>query len=250
MRLLDKVAIVTGGAGGLGTGICSALSEEGANVAIVVNRNWDGGKQLAERLEKSHNTKPLVLKTDVSNSREVKEMFKTVYDQRGKIDILVNNAGITTLQKIEDISEEEWDRVIKINLKGHFLCSQSVIPYMKKQTSGKIINMGSLVAKNGGIISGGVYATSKGAIHSLTFVLAKELAPYGITVNAVAPGPIFTEMVQNMPSEKVKNMIDNIPLKRFGQVEEVARTIVFLASNDANYITGEIIDINGGAYTD
>ena len=121
---------------------------------------------------------------------------------------------------------------------------------MRQQRFGKIINMGSLVAKNGGIISGGVYATSKGAIHSFTYVLAKELAPYGITVNAVAPGPINTEMIKRMPDEKVKIMIANIPLRRFGHVSEVAGTIVFLASSAADYITGEVIDINGGAYTD
>ena len=251
MRLLDRVAIVTGGAGGLGKGICMALAEEGAKVAIVVNKNLEGGYQLAKDIQTKYRTETLVIKADVSRSQEVRDMVETVYRQWQKVDILVNNAGITSLKKIEEIGEEEWDHVIEVNVKGHFLCAQNVIPYMKKQGFGKIINMGSLIGKNGGIISGGVYGTSKGAIHSFTFALAKELAPYGIHVNAVAPGPIYTEMTKNMPPDKVKNMIQNIiPLRRFGKVEEVGKTIAFLASNDADFITGEVVDINGGAYTD
>jgi 3-oxoacyl-[acyl-carrier protein] reductase len=251
MRLLDRVAIVTGGAGGLGTGICTALAEEGARVAIVVNSNVEGGHRLAEDIEKKCQRETLVIKADVCRSQEVKDMVEAVYRRWQKIDILVNNAGITSAKKIEEISEEEWDRVIEVNLKGHFLCAKQVIPYMKKQGSGKIINMGSLIGKNGGIISGGVYGTSKGAIHSFTFTLAKELAPYGINVNAVAPGPIYTEMIRAMPPDRVKHMIENvIPLRRFGKTEEVGKTIAFLASNDADFITGEVVDINGGAYTD
>jgi len=251
MRLLDRVAIVTGGAGGLGTGICTALAEEGAKVAIVVNSNLEGGHRLAEEIQKKYRSETLVIKANVTCSQEVKDMVEAVYHQWQKIDILVNNAGITSLKKVEEISEEEWDHVIEVNVKGHFLCAQNVIPYMKKQGSGKIINMGSLIGKNGGIISGGVYGTSKGAIHSFTFVLAKELAPYGIHVNAVAPGPIYTEMTRTMPPDRVRNMIENIiPLRRFGKVEEVGKTIVFLASSDADFITGEVVDINGGAYTD
>lgn len=251
MRLSNRVAIVTGGAGGLGRGICKALAEEGAKVAIVVNNNLEGGHRLATDIEKMYKIKPLVLKTNVCNSKEVKEMVEAVYNQWKKIDILVNNAGILSLKKIEDIDEEEWDHVINVNVKGHFLCAKNVIPFMKKEKYGKIINMGSFVAKNGGIISGGVYGTSKGAVHSFTFSLAKELAPYGINVNAVAPGPIYTGMSEQMPQEKANNVIETIvPLKRYGKVEEVARTIVFLASSDADYITGEVIDVNGGAYMD
>ena len=250
MRLKDQVAIVTGGAGGLGAGICDSLAEEGANVVIAVNQNVQGGRALSESIEQKYGKIPLVIKADVSVSSEVKAMVAQVYDRWGKINVLVNNAGIASVSRIEHISEEEWDRVIGVNLKGHFLCSQAVIPYLKEQKHSKIINMGSLNAKNGGIITGGVYASSKGAIHSFTFALAKELAPYGICVNAVAPGPIDTEMIRAYPAEKVSKMLENIPLKRIGKVKEVARTIVFLASRDANYITGEVIDINGGAWTD
>ncbi len=251
MRLWDRVAIVTGGAGGLGKGICTTLAEEGAKVAVIVNSNLEGGERLAAEINSRYRTETLVWKADVSKPQEVKGMVEAVIRKWNKIDILVNNAGITSLKKIEEISEEEWDHVVNINVKGHFLCAKHVIPHMKKAGRGKIINMGSLIGKNGGVISGGVYGTTKGAIHSFTFVLAKELAPYGINVNAVAPGPIYTEMTKNMPQEKIDYMIQNIiPLKRFGKPEEVGKAVAFLASSDSDFITGEVIDINGGAYTD
>lgn len=250
MRLEGKVAIVTGGAGGLGSGISSAFASEGAHVAIVDNNNMQNGLALVEEIKTSYGTEAVAVKADVSNSIEVKAMVEAVYNRWHKIDILVNNAGISSVSKVEDISEKEWDHVIKVNLTSQFFCAQSIIPYMKRQGYGKIINMGSLNAKNGGVITGGVYATSKGGVHSFTFALAKELAPYCINVNAVAPGPIDTDMIKAYDAERVKNMVDHIPLKRLGLISEVAKTVVFLASSDADYITGEIIDINGGAFTD
>ena len=250
MRLRDRVAIVTGGAGGIGEGICRAFAEEGANVAIGVNQNEEKGRALAASIEKTYGHAALAIKADVSNAGEVNAMVSEVNARWGKIDILVNNAGIATVSRIEHMSEAEWDHVIQVNLKGHFLCSQAVIPFLKKQKHGKIINMGSLNAKNGGTITGGAYASSKGAIHSFTFALAKELAPYGICVNAVAPGPIDTEMISALPRDKVRAMVEHIPLKRMGSASEVAKTIVFLASADADYIIGEVIDINGGLWTD
>ena len=249
-RLLDRVAMVTGGAGGLGSAICRALAQEGARIAILVNQNLTGGQRLASELKDSYGVEAEAIKADVSQGDQVRAAVAAVRKRWDRLDILVNNAGITTPSKIEEISEEEWDRVVAVNLKGHFLCAQSAIPHLKGSPCGRIINMGSLVAKNGGIISGGVYATTKGAIHSFTYVLAKELAPHRITVNAVAPGPINTEMIQAMPEDKVKLMIDNIPLRRLGRVEEVGQTVAFLASDQAAYITGEVLDINGGAYTD
>jgi 3-oxoacyl-[acyl-carrier protein] reductase len=250
MRLKDKVAIVTGGAGGIGTGICSAFAQEGAKVAIVDQKNTETGYALAAKIEEKYGRPVVFIKTDVTNISDVQAMVHAVADQYGRIDILVNNAGISTVSKIEHMSEEEWDRVIDVNLKGHFLCSQAVIPFLKKQPHSRIVNMGSLNAKNGGVITGGAYASSKGAVHSFTFALSKELSAYGINVNAVAPGPIDTDMIRAYPEEKVSSMSAHIPLKRLGSVKEVAKTIVFLASRDAEYITGEVIDINGGVWTD
>jgi len=250
MRLEDRVAIVTGGAGGIGSAICRAFAGEGAKVAIVDQKNTARGRALAADIEETHGRAALSIKADVSNFSQVRAMVTEVVARWGRIDILVNNAGISTVSKIEHMSEAEWDRVIEVNLKSHFLCSQAVIPFLKQQKHGKIINMGSLNAKNGGVITGGAYASSKGAVHSFTFALAKELAAYGICVNAVAPGPIATDMIRAYPEEKVRSMLEHIPLKRLGGVDEVAKTIVFLASGDADYITGEVIDINGGSWTD
>ena len=250
MRLKDRVAIVTGGAGGIGTGICRAFAEEGANVAVVDQKNIDSGRTLAASIEETHGHEALAIRADVSKISEVQAMVSEVAERWGRIDILVNNAGISTVSKIEYMSEAEWDHVIAVNLKSHFLCSQAVIPFLKRQEHGKIINMGSLNAKNGGVITGGAYASSKGAIHSFTFALSKELAAYGICVNAVAPGPIDTDMIRAYPEEKVRSMLEHIPLKRLGSVDEVAKTIVFLASREADFITGEVIDINGGSWTD
>ena len=174
MRLNDRVAIVTGGTGGIGTGICRAFAEEGANVAIVDQKNIDSGRTLAANIEKTHGRAALSIKADVSNISEVRAMVSEVAARWGKIDILVNNAGISTVSRIEHMDEAEWDHVIKVNLKSHFLCSQAVIPFLKQQKHGKIINMGSLNAKNGGVITGGAYASSKGAVHSFTFALSKE----------------------------------------------------------------------------
>jgi NAD(P)-dependent dehydrogenase (short-subunit alcohol dehydrogenase family) len=250
MRLRDQVAIVTGGAGGIGAGICHAFAEEGADIAIVDIKEPEMGSALATKIEKTYGRAASFIKTDVTSISEVRAMVSEVADRWGKIDILVNNAGISTVSRIEHMSEEEWDHVFQVNLKGHFLCSQAVIPFLKQQKHGRIINMGSLNAKNGGVITGGAYASSKGAVHSFTFALAKELSPYGINVNAVAPGPIDTDMIRAYPEEKVRSMLAHIPLKRLGSVDEVAKTIVFLASQDAGYITGEVIDINGGSWTD
>jgi len=250
VRLQNRVAIVTGGARGLGAGICDALAREGANVAIVDNQPLSVGRALADEMFHKYGQVALALKADVSVSSDVREAVDKVYRRWGKIDILVNNAGISSESRIEHITEQEWDRVIAVNLKGQFLFSQATIPYLKLQECAKIINMGSLNAKNGGIITGGVYGTSKGGVHSFTFALAKELAPYRICVNAVAPGPIDTDMMKAYSPEKTNQLVAGIPLRRMGRVGEVAQVILFLASRDADYITGEVIDINGGCWTD
>jgi len=248
--LKDKVAIVTGASGGLGAGIALGLAREGAKVAVVVNSNLEGGQKVVDQIQAEGLAEPLLLKAQVRSKEEVDAMVQAVVEKWGTVHVLMNNAGVTSPDRLSTIGEGEWDRVMGTNMKGSLFCAQAVIPYMKAQGWGRIINMGSLTGKNGGFISGGVYIASKGAIHSFTYALAKELAPFGITVNAVAPGPIDTEMIRKMPKDKVENMLNFIPLHRVGKPEEVAGAVAFLASESAAFITGEILDINGGAYTD
>lgn len=250
MLLKDKVALVTGACGGLGTAITLALAREGAKVAMVDFAHFDNGESTQKTLEQEKLVKPVLLKADVRNAADAKRAVEEIVKIWGTVDILVNNAGVTSPICLSEIEEEEWDRVMDTNMKGTLFFSQAVIPYMKEKRYGRIINMGSLTGKNGGFISGGVYIASKGAIHSFTYALAKELAPYSITVNAVAPGPINTDMIVRMPKEKVDAMMNFIPLRRLGEPDEIGAAIVFLACGKAGFVTGEVFDINGGAHTD
>ena len=250
MLLKDKVAIVTGACGGLGTGITLALAREGAKVAMIDFSNSENGKRVQHILEEEGLTETILIVADVREKTAVFKAVEEVVKTWGTVDIMVNNAGVTSPICLSDIDEEEWDRVMDTNMKGTLFFSQAVIPHMKGKKNGRIINMGSLTGKNGGFISGGVYIASKGAIHSFTYALAKELAPYHITVNAVAPGPINTDMIAKMPKDKVEAMMNFIPLRRLGEPDEIGAAVVFLACDKAGFITGEILDVNGGAHTD
>lgn len=250
MRLESQIAIVTGACGGLGEGIVLGLARNGAKVAMVDFANFERGEAISSRIVAEGFEKPMLLKADVRKKEEVDEAVRQVVQKWGTVHIMINNAGVTSPDKLSDIGIEEWDRVMDTNMKGTLLFSQAVIPFMKKQKYGRIINTGSLTGKNGGFISGGVYIASKGAIHSFTYALAKELAPFNITVNAVAPGPLDTEMIAKMPQDKVEQMLNFIPLHRLGKPSEAAEAYVFLAGDSVGFITGEIIDVNGGAVTD
>jgi len=248
MKLRDKIALVTGAGRGIGRAIAIALAKEGAS--IVVN---DVDDRLAEETAnevKAMGCKTLAIRADISSGFEVNRMVETTLRSFGRIDILVNNAGIFSSVPLESMSEDEWDRVMKVNLKGVFLCSQAVVKSMKKQRSGKIVNIGSLAAKVGGIFAGANYAASKAGVICLTKSLAKQLASYGINVNAVAPGVIETDMTKNWPKDVKEDFLRQIPLGRFGTPEEVADAVLFLVSDRASYVTGATIDVNGGIRMD
>lgn len=248
MRLKNKVAIVTGAARGIGKAIAQRFLQEGAAVAIN-----DIDLERAEEIvheAKSKGKKALSVKADVSNEKEVEEMVNRVYSNFARIDILVNNAGIIKRGSTEDHSYEDWDRVIAVNLRGTYNCSKAVIPIMKKQKYGKIVNVSSIAGKVGDIASAPSYGSSKGAINALTKSVARELAEYGICVNAVAPHAVETEMSAEWSQEKRRQLMSQIPLKRLGRPEEVAAAVLFLASDEASFITGEILDVNGGYLMD
>jgi 3-oxoacyl-[acyl-carrier protein] reductase len=249
MKCQGKVSIVTGGGAGIGEAIAIALAGEGAHVSV-----WDLDGNRAENVAfkiREAGRKSVAIRMDVADAQQVNTSVEKVMKEYGRVDILVNNAGICqTISSIEKIEEKDWDKILAVNLKGVFLCSRAVMGTMKSQKSGKIINMGSLGGKVGGIAVGAHYAASKAGVMCFTKSLAKELAPYGVNVNALAPGVIETDMTRMITGGDWRGFLAAIPLGRIGKVEEVAKVVVFLASDDASYLTGEIIDVNGGILMD
>jgi 3-oxoacyl-[acyl-carrier protein] reductase len=248
MDLVDKVAIVTGAGRGIGKAIAIALAREGADV--IVN---DIDIQIAEAVVKeikSLGRKALAIQVDVSDSKEVNRMVQLAIKKFKRVDILINNAGITKRGSIEDLTEEDWNRVMDINLKGAFNCAKAVVGIMKKQRYGKIINISSIAGKIGDLASAPCYGASKAGMTCLAKSLARELAPYNINVNVVAPHAIETDMSKEWSEEKRKSIIADIPLGRMGEPEDVAEAVIFLVSDKAKFITGEVLDVNGGCLMD
>ena len=248
MSLMNKVSVVTGGAQGLGRAIALELARKGSHL-VVGDVNLEAAQRVTEEVH-ALGRRSLALRVDVSNARDVSEMADRVVKEFGRIDILVNNAGICQVVTIEKMSEEDWDRVMAVNLKGVFLCSKAVMGVMKKQRSGRIVNMGSLAGKVGGIATGANYSVSKAGVICFTKALARELAPYGVTVNAVAPGVIETDMTRGITQGDFTNYLKTIPLGTIGSAEDVSHAVAFLVSDEARYITGEILDVNGGMLMD
>lgn len=248
MKLEDRVAIVTGAARGIGKAVALAFVREGAKVALV-DLEGERLKTLQEEIRKKGG-QALAVQCDVSKASEVEQTIEQVQRIFGRIDILVNNAGIIRRGTIETVTEQDWDRVMEVNLKGPFNCGKAVAGIMKRQGYGKIVNVSSIAAKMGDITSAPGYGPSKAGLDALTKTLARQLAPYGVNVNGVAPHAIETEMSAEWSPEKRKAIVDAIPLKRLGKPEEVAEAVLFLASDSAAFITGEIIDVNGGFLMD
>jgi len=244
VKLKEKITIVTGSARGIGKAIALELAKEGANL-VINDIDQKGIDETVEEI-KMLDRKCVGIVADISNEAQVDGMVKKVIEKWGRIDILVNNAGVFEVCPFLQISESAWNKIIDINLKGPFLCSKSTLPVMINQKSGVIVNISSMAAKTGGILPVAHYAASKAGIIALSKALAREFAPYGIRVNAVAPGVIKTKMGESQAEEKRKT----IPLGDLGQPEDVAKAVSFLVSDDACYITGEVIDVNGGLVMD
>ena len=239
MRLNGRVAIVTGGGGGIGKATCIAFAQEGADI-IIPEVNMTNATEVSEEVT-ALGRRCLVIETDVVDGESVRAMVNRTLEELGCIDILVNNAGIFSYTRIDACSEEEWDRMMAVNLKGPFLCSQAVMETMKEQRFGRIINLGSLAGQVGGLVASAPYSASKAGVMCLTKSFARVLGEYGITVNSIAPGIAATEMAKNHP-----DMTDQIPLGRVADPSEIASAIVFLASDEGQYITGATLDVNGG----
>jgi 3-oxoacyl-[acyl-carrier protein] reductase len=242
MRFKDKIAIVTGGAQGIGKEITFQFLQEKAKVAVF-DLNEENLKKIEEDFKKYGEI--LSFKVDVSNFEEVEKNVNKVIDNWRRVDILVNNAGITRDNLILRLSENDWDLVYKVNLKGAFNCIKAAIKFMVKQRYGKIINISSVIGiiGNAGQVN---YAASKAGLIGLTKSLAKELGSRNIMVNAVAPGYIQTQMTERLDEKIKQEMLNRIPLKKFGTPQDVAKTVLFLASSDADYITGQVFVVDGG----
>ncbi len=243
---MTKSALVTGASRGIGRSIAIQLAEEGYNVVV----NYAGNKEKADAVVeeiKAKGVESFAIQANVANGDEVKAMIKEVVSQFGSVDVLVNNAGITRDNLLMRMKEQEWDDVIDTNLKGVFNCIQKVTPQMLRQKGGSIINLSSVVGAVGNPGQANYVATKAGVI-GLTKSAAKELASRHITVNAVAPGFIVSDMTDTLSDELKAQMLEQIPLAEFGEDSDIAHTVAFLASEKAKYITGQTIHVNGGMY--
>ena len=245
MKLKDKNVFITGSGQGIGKQIAIAMAKEGANVAVS-DINIENAGAAAQEI-RSLARKSIAIKLDVSKQNEVSAAFETFKNEFGVLDILVNNAGITKDTLVLRMKDDDWDAVINVNLKGTFLCSREAIKLMVKQQHGNIISISSVVAFTGNPGQAN-YSASKAGIVGLTKTIAKEYASRGIKANAVAPGFIQTAMTEAIPEKIREEMKKNIPLGYFGAPEDVANAVIFLASSDADYITGQVLHINGGMY--
>ena len=246
MVLSGKTAVVTGAAGTMGLAVVRALLEDGAKVALV-----DIDAMRLDGVIRFVRGTTVAVVCDITEPGAVRAAHQQVEKVLGPVDILVNNAGVLSNLKAEATDDGEWQRVMSVNVDGAFYWARAVLPAMKKRGWGRIINICSLAAKTGGLTAGTAYATSKGAMTSLTFSLARELAPHGVTVNGVSPAYVKTPMVTEQLNEAQRRMLlTQIPVGRFCEPEEFAHAVRFLASPLAGFITGEILDVNGGLHMD
>jgi 3-oxoacyl-[acyl-carrier protein] reductase len=248
MRFKGKVALITGASRGIGVAIAHTLAREGAAV-VLADIDEEGMEQAAEEIRGRGQT-VMTGRVDVGSFSDVQTLVDEALKRFGRINVLVNNAGIIRRGSFVDHPPEEWETVIRVNLGGTYNFCRAVVPHMIERKSGKIVNISSVAGKVGDLASAPSYGTSKGAINAFTKGLARDLAVYGITVNAVAPHAIETDMSRQWSEEKRRQIIESIPLRKLGQPEDVAEAVAFLASDAASFITGEILDVNGGYLMD
>lgn len=241
---MKKTALVTGGSRGIGRQICLDLAREGYNVIINYNKSEDKVKEIKEKLN-AESINCEIFKADVSKSEEVKRMFEFCIEKYKTLDLLVNNAGISFEGLITDMEEKDWDNIVSNNLKSVFLCSKEALKIMISEHKGKIINMSSMWGVTGGSCEV-AYSASKAGVIGFTKALAKEVGPSGINVNAIAPGVIMTDMMNDFTEDDIRVLKDETPLMELGNPKDISNAVLFLASEKSDFITGQIIGVNGG----
>jgi len=245
MELKGKVALVTGGAQGIGKAVALMLARHGADV-VVADVNLEKAAETAKEVEATGRG-AMAVNVDVTRLSDVENMVESAIRRFGRIDILINNAGIARDKLILRMTEEDWDAVLDVNLKGTFNCTKAVIKHMSKQRSGKIVNIASVVGEMGNAGQAN-YSASKAGVIGLTKTIAREFAQRGINVNAIAPGYIQTPMTDVLPDKAKEELKRMIPMERLGQPEDVAYAVLFLVSDASNYVTGQVLNVNGGIY--
>jgi 3-oxoacyl-[acyl-carrier protein] reductase len=245
LRLAGKVALVTGAAQGIGRAIALLLAQNGADI-VVSDINLEKAEETAKEIEGT-GQRAMAIKVDVVHSEEVERMVQTILERFGHIDILVNNAGIARDKLILRMTEEDWDAVLNVNLKGTFNCTKAVVRHMSKQRSGKIVSIASVVGEMGNVGQAN-YSASKAGVIGFTKTIAREFAQRGINVNAIAPGYIETPMTDALPEKAKEELRRLIPMDRLGRPEDVAEALLFLVSETSSYITGQVLNVNGGIY--
>jgi 3-oxoacyl-[acyl-carrier protein] reductase len=245
LELKGKVALVTGAAQGIGRAVALLLGQKGADI-VVSDINLEKAQETAKEIE-TLGRRAMAMKVDVANFGDVERMAQAVIEKFGRIDILINNAGIARDKLILRMTEEDWDAVLAINLKGTFNCTKAVVRHMSKQRSGKIVNIASVVGEMGNAGQAN-YAASKAGVIGFTKTIAREFAQRGININAIAPGYIQTPMTDALPEKAKEELKRMIPMERLGQPEDVAEAVLFLVSGASSYITGQVLNVNGGIY--
>jgi 3-oxoacyl-[acyl-carrier protein] reductase len=247
LQLRDKVVLVTGGSLGLGRTLCLMFAAEGARVVVNHPFREDEAQALVREIRSTHGTEAMAVAADVSREADVCGMFRQVVQQFSGVDILINNAAVCPTGPVKDMTEEAWTRTVQVNLTGAFLCSRELVRHLLAAgRPGRIVNIASVAAFKGSTTGHAPYDASKGGIVTFTVSLAREVAPHGIAVNAVAPGMMYTEMTSKTLDANLPKYLARIPLGRVGTTEEVAGVVLLLASQAASYVTGATLDVSGG----
>lgn len=247
LNLKDKVALVTGGSRGIGTAICMALAAEGAKVVVNYNTNGEKAEDVVRQIKNKYDTDAISVGANVAKESDVVDMFAKIEKKFSRVDILINNAAVCPVVPVKDMSLETWQEAMDVNLNGTFLCSREFIKQLlAKEIKGRVVNIVSQAAFRGSVSGKSPYDASKGGVVSFTIALAREMAPHGVGVNAVAPGLVLTDMVAELVNKDPEKYLNRVPLHRVAEPQEIADVVLFMASERSSYMTGATVDVSGG----